>query len=185
MNAKKALWAACLLAALPIAARAGDMSYSYVELGYVFINPENGDSNTGAGVHGSIAFGENLFGFAEFSTFSRGSASDLNVYAVGLGGHYGITDRMDLVARVGAARAETSTLHDTGFVASGGMRAEVAEGFELEAHVNYSDFGDTDNGEAEIALGGRYFFTDRFAVGAEFAAADDGKSVFAGVRFAF
>jgi hypothetical protein len=97
---------------------------------------------------------------------------------------------VDLVGRAAYAKADVSaggglSADDDGYQLSAGARGEVADGFELEGNVIYTDFGGSGGDDTELAVGGRYFFTENFAVGAEFRTGDDADTIFAGVRFAF
>lgn len=189
MKIMKALVGSCLLAAMPLAAQAADgMSYSYVDLGYNEIDIDGAPSGDGFGLRGSIGFAENFFAFAEYSTFGFPASVDVDFYSVGLGGRIGVSDTVDLVGRAGYAKADASlggfSADDDGYVVAAGVRAEVAEGLELDGNVIYTDFGSGAD-DTELAVGGRYFFTENFAAGAEFRTGDDADTIFVGVRFAF
>ncbi|HEU0225197.1 MAG TPA: outer membrane beta-barrel protein [Steroidobacteraceae bacterium] len=190
MKIMKALVGSCLLAVMPLAAQAADgMSYSYVDLGYNEIDIDGAPSGDGLGLRGSIGFAENFFAFAEYANFGFPASVDVDVYSVGLGGRLGVSDRVDLVGRVGYTEADFSaggfSADADGYLVSAGVRAEVAEGFELEGSVIYSDYGSSGGDDTELAVGGRYFFTENFAAGAEFRTGDDADTIFVGVRFAF
>lgn len=189
MKIMKALIGSLVLAAVPLAAQAEGMSYSYVDLGYNEIDIDGAPTGDGLGVRGSVGFAENFFAFAEYSTFSFPGNADADLYSVGLGGRLGVSDTVDLVGRAGYAKVDVSaggvSADDDGYVIAAGVRAEVADGFELDGNVIYTDFGGSGGDDTELAVGGRYFFTENFAVGAEFRTGDDADTIFAGVRFAF
>ena len=191
MTTKKGLLVALLLAVMPQAVQAGDMSYSYVDLAYVHIDLENRGTNDGGALRGSFGIAENVLVFAEYAGFPRGNASNLNLYSAGIGGHFGLTDKMHVVGRIGWAGADVGGFSDNGYVASLGLRGQPKENekMELEAHVIYTDFGSAVGDETEIAVAGRYFFSERVAVGLEVRASlferDQAKTILAGVRFAF
>lgn len=191
MTTKKGLLIALLLAVMPQAAPAGDMSYTYVDLAYVHLDLENRGTNDGGALRGSFGIAENFLVFAEYAGFPRGNASNLNLYSAGIGGHFGLTDKMDVVGRIGWSAAEVRSSRESGFIASLGLRGQPKESekMELEAHVIYTDFGNTVGDETEIAVAGRYFFSDRVAIGLELRAAifgrEEEKTILAGVRFAF
>lgn len=188
MKIVKALLGSLMLAAVPLAAQAEGMSYSYIDLGYNEIDIDGAPTGDGFGVRGSVGFAENFFAFAEYSTFGFPGGLDVDFYSVGLGGRLGVSDNVDLVGRAGYAKADASagglSADDDGYVVAAGVRAEVADGFELDGNVIYTDFGSGAD-DTELAVGGRYFFTENFAVGAEFRTGDDADTIFAGVRFAF
>ena len=187
MKIVNAMVGTLLLAAAPLAAQAEDMSYSYVDLGWLSTDIDNGPTADGFGLRGSIGFAENFFAFAEYSN-QQVSGVDVDQYAVGLGGRFGISENVDLVGRAGYIKADASSggfsIDDDGYLVSAGIRGRVADGFELEGHVIHRDFGGGSD-DTSVAVGGRYFFTENFAVGAEYEMADDANTILAGVRFAF
>ncbi len=187
MKIVNAMVGTLLLAAAPLAAQAEDMSYSYVDLGWLSTDIDNGPTADGFGLRGSIGFAENFFAFAEYSN-QQVSGVDVDQYAVGLGGRFGISENVDLVGRAGYIQADASSggfsIDDDGYLVSAGIRGRVADGFELEGHVIHRDFGGGSD-DTSVAVGGRYFFTENFAVGAEYEMADDANTILAGVRFAF
>ena len=190
MKTLKALLGAVLLAAMPLAAQADDMSYSYIDLAYAEANLDPGPDGDGFALRGSVGFAENFFAFAEYASYDFPASIDADLYNIGLGGRLGISDNADLVGRVGYAHAKAdapgvSSVSDSGYLVSAGIRGRVAEGFELEGNVIYTDFGGTGGDDTALSVGGRYFFTPQLAVGAEYQASDDVDQWFAGVRFAF
>lgn len=183
-----ALTGSLLLAALPFATQAETLSYSYVDLGYNEVDLDNGPTGDGFGLRGSVGISENFFVFADYSSFDFDGGVDIDLYSVGLGGKLSVSDDIDLVGRVGYTEADASaggfSVDDSGYLVGGGVRMQVADGFEIEAGVNYSDFGNGGD-ETAVAVGGRYFFTRNFAIGAEYQVSDDADQFFAGVRFTF
>jgi hypothetical protein len=111
MKLVKAMFGGLMLAAAPLAALADDMSYSYVDLAYVETDIDQGPTADGFALRGSVGFAENWFAFGEYADQSV-SGVDLTQYAVGIGGHYGLAESLDLVGRVGWAKVEI----DAGFV---------------------------------------------------------------------
>jgi len=181
---------ACLpLAAMPLLAHAEDMSYSYVDLGYIETEFDGlGPEADGFALRGSVGFAENFFIFADYADQSVVGV-DIEQYDVGLGGHYGLTDNLDLVGRVGWAKFEVSggglSFDDDGYLASVGLRGQVGEHVELEGSVIHTDFGGSSSSDTGFAAGGRYHFNKNIAVGAEFQSSDDADSILAGVRISF
>lgn len=189
MQILKAMTATLMLAALPLAAHTEDMSYSYVDLGYVETEIDGvGPKADGFAVRGSVGFLENYFVFAEYTDQSVGGI-DIEQSAVGLGGHYGLTDTLDLVGRAGWVQAEASgfglAVDDDGWLASLGLRGQVGEYVELEGSVIHTDFGGNNGDDTAFAVGGRYHFNKTFAVGAEYQEGDDVSTILVGVRLSF
>ncbi len=189
MKIVNAMMGSLLLAVAPLAAEAEDMSYSYVEAGWVNTDFDDFDESAdGPGVRGSIGFAESFFAFAEYVSQEvefLGVDVDVDQIAVGLGGHLDITDRVDLVGRVGYVEAEALGAEVDGYLVSAGVRGQVAENFELEGQVVYTDLGSSGGDDTGLGVGGRYFFTKNFAVGAEYQFSDDADTWILGVRFAF
>ncbi|MEX1994697.1 MAG: outer membrane beta-barrel protein [Steroidobacteraceae bacterium] len=187
MKIVNAMVGSLLLAAVPLAAQAEDMSYSYIDLGYAETDVDGGPTGDGFGVRGSVGFAENFFVFADYLSQDFGFV-DVDVYSVGLGAHLGIAENVDLVGRVGYLEADASASglsgNVDGYLVAAGLRTRLADSFELEGNVIYRDLGSGADDTA-IAIGGRYFFTDGVAVGAEYEHGDDGSTIFAGVRFSF
>jgi hypothetical protein len=187
MKFAKIMLGGIMLAFAPLAALADDMSYSYVDLGYVSTDIGAGPSADGIGLRGSVGFAENWFAFGEYSNQDLAGV-DINQFAVGLGGYYGLTDEMDLVGRIGYVDAEASagsvSVSVDGYLVSAGLRGRISDALELEGRVDYTDLGNNGNDTA-LAIAGRYFFTDQFAVGAELSTSDDADAYFVGVRWSF
>lgn len=200
MKIMKVVLGSALLAALPFAAQAedgGGMNYSYVEAGYneADLDLPGDSSGDGFSVRGSVSFAENFFGFADYSTFGFSGGVDLDQWNVGIGGRLGISDNVDLVGRIGYSTLDLSVPgfgsgDESGYSVSAGVRGQVTDGFELEGHVIHTDLGSGVGDSTGILVGGRYFFTDNFAAGAEYRTGDDIAGadidvIYVGVRFTF
>jgi hypothetical protein len=201
MKIMKVLLGSAMLAVLPLAAQAedgGGMSYSYVDLNWVNVDVDDSslginESADGFGLRGSFGFAENFFGFAEYRTVEgdiSGTDFDIDQLAVGLGGRYGISDNVDLVGRLGYTEVDVAvsgfgSADADGYLVSAGLRGELTDGFELEGHVIHTDLGSQGGDDTSFAVGGRYFFTENFAVDAGFESGDDLEIWHVGARFAF
>ncbi|MGE0030758.1 MAG: outer membrane beta-barrel protein [Steroidobacteraceae bacterium] len=187
MKIMNAMVGTLLLAAAPFAAQAEEMSYSFVDLGYAETDIDNGPTGDGFGARGSVGFAENFFVFADYLNQDI-AGIDFDLYSVGLGGRLEIAESVDLVGKVGYLEANGEaggfTADDSGYLVSAGVRARPAQQFELEGNVIYRDLGGGADDTA-VAVGARYFFTDMFAVGAEYELSDDADTWFAGIRLSF
>lgn len=189
MKFAKIVLGSLVLAAAPLAAMAEDMSYSYVDLAYVDTDFDAvGESADGFGLRGSIGFGQNWFAFAEYASTSVQSV-DIDNVAVGVGGHYGLNDGLDLVGRLGYIQVDLSApggfdADDDGFLADLGLRGRVGDAVELEGAVRYTDFSDGGDDTA-LVVGGRFHFNQTWAVGAEYSSGDDLSTLLAYVRASF
>ena len=189
MKTLKAITASLMLAALPLASHAEDMSYSFVDLGWVQTDIDGVSSKAdGFAIRGSAGFAENYFVFAEYSSQSV-SGIDLDITAVGLGGHYGLSDNLDLVGRAGWFKAKASgsggSFDDDGYLVSAGLRGQIGDNFELEGSVIYTDLGGANGDDTSVAVGGRYYFTRNLALGAEYQHGNDSSTIMLGGRYSF
>jgi Ax21 family sulfation-dependent quorum factor len=198
-----------LLAALPLSARAGELTYSYVEAGYsripdilgvaVFPSGESGtDDGTGMEINGSWDFGVGLFGFggyrsvdASVSLPSSVFSTDLSVdeWTLGLGYHYGLSDSMDLVARLGARRAEVesglvkSTDLD-GYFSEVGVRSQLASRFEGYLYAGY-ERPEGGEGDTYGRVGAQFKFNPSWGLVADAKFGSGDKQYFLGPRLSF
>ena len=188
MKFAKVMLGCLMLAAAPLAAMAEDMSYNYVDLAYVDQDFEGvGPSADGFGLRGSIGFAENWLAFAEYSSTSA-QGVDFEQIAVGFGGHYGLTEQLDLVGRLGYVEFNVDSplgnFDDDGYLFDLGLRGQVTEGVELEGGARYTDLSELGDDTA-LFIGGRFHFNKTWAVGAEYQSGDDLSNLLAYVRASF
>ena len=200
MKIANAMLGGLVLAATPFLATAADndMSYRYFQVGYMETEvdiPGANETLDGFGTRGSFGFAENFFVFTEFSSqeIEEGNAElELNQMAIGLGGHYPLTDTIDLVGRVGAAEADLEVtagdvtvldLDESGYIAGAGLRAQAGDNVQLEFGVIHQDIGEFSDTGFEVAA--RYHFNRNWAVALEYQDIGDFSNVFAGVRYSF
>lgn len=100
---------ALALAGTSFAATAGEMSYSYVEGGYVRTHIDSLGNGDGFGVDGSVAVHKNIHVFGGYSSQSAseyGIDVDLQHTRLGVGFNTSLNDRADFIARAAYERAE-------------------------------------------------------------------------------
>ena len=189
MKIVNAMVGSLLLAAVPLAAQAEDMSYRYLQLGYLDTEIDGSSENAdGFGTRGSFAFANNFFVFTEISK-QEVSSIDIDQYAVGLGGHYPLATNLDLVGRIGWAKIEADagggfSADDTGYLAGVGVRAKVGENVQLEAGVIHVDYG-SGSDDTGVELAARYHFNRNWAAGLEYQSTGDLSTTMAAVRYSF
>jgi hypothetical protein len=181
---------AVLAAALPLASHADVMSYSYAELGYVDTELDGDDFDVdgdGLALRGSLPVTPNFFVFAGYQDMNFDFDVDLSVLEVGGGGHWPLSDKIDIVGKLGVVKAEVDVGRfdddDTGVLLGARVRGAVAPKFELEGGFDYRniDVGD----ETTIVLEGRYFFIPQLAGGVGVSIGDDVTSLGLNVRWTF
>jgi Ax21 family sulfation-dependent quorum factor len=181
---KRSLLALALLAALPLAhAQASELSYSYLEAGYLNIDPKGFSSQDGWGVRGSAAVSDNFHIFGGYDNFRvrvSNARFDIDFWRIGLGYNMAISDSSDLVARV----AYEDFDGDDGWSVEVGLRGALAPNFEGFVGLGYADGSDF-SGEAYLALQGQYKFNRNWGLVADAKLAEDGRVFFIGPRFSF
>lgn len=198
MKIVKAMLGGLALVAAPMLAHAADdMSYRYFQVGYLETDIDfTGESVDGFGTRGSFGFADNFFVFTEFNSqeFSEtGIDIDFDTMAIGLGGHYPLNENIDLVGRLGYAKADVEVTvdglpffdgDDSGYLAGAGLRGQMGDSVELEFGVIHQDYGqDLDDTGFEVMA--RYYFTKRWAAAVEYQDVGDFSSILAGVRYSF
>lgn len=176
------------------AAHAGDLSYTYAEGGLGRVDVDSIDTGDSYFLGGSLAFGTNWLGFAEYSMSSfdqAGADADVDQLQIGFGGHFPMTDSVDFVGKlayvdesvdvntpVGSASAD-----ENGYMLSAGVRGHALEKLDLMGAVEYVDLGDSD--DTGLSLRGLYEFTDMFSLGARVGYSDDATAYGVFARFSF
>jgi hypothetical protein len=183
---------AALAAALPLASHAETMNYSYAELGYVDteLSTDGDDDISGDGfaLRGSVAVHPNFFVFASYQDLSFDFNIDTSLLEVGGGGHWPLTDKIDLIGKVGITKAEIDAgpfdADDDGFLLGARVRGVLAPKFELEGGFDYRDLDEVGD-DTTIVFEGRYFFVENVAGGLSVAIGDDVTSLGLNVRLTF
>lgn len=165
------------------------MSYTYVEGGYVHTELDDIDvDGDGLGIAGSVALNDMFFVRGSYATLDFDRNVDLNQFELGLGGHFPLSDTLDIVGSVSYVDAELDfgpgSADDSGIGLSVGLRGRVAEVFELEAGIDYADLDDSGD-ETSFVIDGRYYFRPELAVGAGLQTGDDATTFSIGLRYEF
>jgi opacity protein-like surface antigen len=179
-----------LLAAVPFAAQADSLGYSYWQLGYVSADIDGiSDTADGWGVGLSYEVTDRIFinaGYTDVGATVSGFDIDEQDLSLGVGYAYPISPNNDLIGRVGYVRAEAEVEafgdgSDDGYSLGVGWRSRPLDSIELEAAVNYidlSDAGDT----TTYGLGAFWYFTPQVALAVAGNFSDDVNSYTIGVR---
>lgn len=184
---KRCLIALGLLAALPFAANASELSYSYIEGGYSRLSP--GFGTDGWGVNGSVALGSNFHLFGGYQSLDARFA-DLDVATLGLGYNHALSGTTDLVSRLSYRdyKASASSLglrfDDSAWNAEVGVRSQLAPSFEGYAFAGYERPSEG-SGDFYARIGAQYNFTRSVGLVLDVKATDDVREYFIGPRFSF
>jgi Ax21 family sulfation-dependent quorum factor len=198
--------AAAMLAGASFAASAGDLSYTWLEGGYVRSDRDALDSGNGFGVRGSGAITENLHFFGGYERTDQDDV-DLANWRAGVGYNLAVGDDVDLIARVSYERADYDFLGDgDGFGVEVGVRAAFGPAWEASAGLRYADLdldgevvcaavvptppacqfvADEDGGNTAFFVGGQYKFNPQWGVVAEASFSSNDNRVFVGPRISF
>jgi len=194
------------LAATPMAANADDLSYTWLEAGYLRSDRDSLGSGNGVALRGSGAITDNLHAFAAYERSNQDSA-DLSNWRIGVGYNLAVSDNIDLVARVGYEKADYDLLGDgNGYGIEVGVRAALGSNFEASAGVRHADLNldsntvcvavvptppacrfsaDEDGGNTAFFVGGQYKFNPQWGVVAEASFSSNDNRVFVGPRISF
>ncbi|MFI5270150.1 MAG: hypothetical protein ACHQ7M_22455 [Chloroflexota bacterium] len=178
------LAASLLSLALPFAAQADDFDYTYVEGAYTSIQPAHqGSSLTGPTADGSYAVTDSLHAFAGYQHVNCCDLSR-NSFDAGAGWNTKLAPNVDLFIDGEFLSVNSSgNGTDSGWGASGGLRAWLAERFELDGFVSHTDI----SGNTENILGVRalWSFDAHWRVFASVANDSDANTFMLGARYVF
>jgi hypothetical protein len=172
-----------------LAAAAKGPEYTYAELGYIHLDS---DSGSGDGGGANISFGATDHVFLKFG-YSKlrvkddvtSISADADRFEIGAGGHYAITDTIDLLGSLSYVDVEYShgvpAFGDDGYLAEVGVRAMVTKDLELNGRISQLHLNNNDTG---LGIGAVYKLTkDWSATGSFHRFQDDNEDeYFLGVR---
>lgn len=192
---RKLVWAVVAVAGMATA-QADDLSYSYAEGGFGVVDfdalSEDGD---GYFLGGSIGFGTNWLGFAEYSVASfdeAGADVDVDEIQLGFGGHWPMSKGVDFVGKlayvdqsvdVSVPGFGSASADENGYMLSAGVRGVAFDRLDLTGEIQYVDVGD--GSDTGLGLRGLYQFTDMFSLGARVGSSDDVTEYGVFARFTF
>jgi hypothetical protein len=190
------------VAALAISGQAlaeDGFNYTFLDLGYADQEVELDDfgvdiDGDGFAFGGSVALTDRFHligGYSELDLEVDGQPIDVDSETFNLGGgvNLPLNPKLDFVGTLTYVKAELDggslgSVDDDGFGLGAGLRGRVAERLELTGGIQYVDLSESGDDTA-IGVGARYFFTDVFALVANFSAGDDTTAWMLGGRFNF
>jgi hypothetical protein len=182
---------AALALSAPLAGYAETMDYSYAELGYIDseLDADQFDlDGDGFGLRGSLDVHPNFFVFAGYQDLSFDFGVDVSALEVGGGGHWPLSDQIDIVGRLGSVKSEIDfgpvDADDDGFLLGARVRGVVVPKLELEGGFDYRDLDDAGD-DTTIVFEGRYFFIEQLAGGLSVSIGDDVTALGLNLRLTF
>lgn len=190
----KSLLLAALLAAAPIAANAGELSYNFIEAGAARVDVDGFDKMDGFQVRGSFAINPSWYvhgGYGRVNNDDYGVDLDLEEAQIGAGYRLPLSERADFINELTYVRQEVTvddgltsdsasasgTRFSTGFR---GLLGTQGEGWIKASYTGGSDF----DGFSGL-IGAQFKFTPNWGVVAEVEADQDITKVMVGVRASF
>jgi hypothetical protein len=153
-----------LAAAVPIAA-SGEFEYTYVDVDYLNVDPDNGRSVDGPRVSGSYALADQIHVVGGFARLTDGPVR-LTETHVALGYNMLIANGTDLVARGGLIRNSVrlrnfGSASENALLLQVGLRSMVTPELELTGFVTHADFDDS---FTSLDLDGVFQFSPMFGM---------------------
>lgn len=181
-----------LIGFLAFSAAAGAEGFDYnwlsVNYGMVDFDEINVDGD-GFGIDGSLALNDDFHVFADYETAGLDFDVDATTFSAGIGYNTAMSPAVDAFARLSYEYIEldvplAGSQDENGFGFGVGLRFAAGPAVELNAGIDYVDYGDGGDDTA-LSLGGLYNFTPSFALGLAGSWGDDVTSYSLGGRFYF
>lgn len=144
--------------------------YSGIEVSYIDVELDTGlgtIDGDGYRFSGQYQMNPTTFLYGEWEDQSFDSGVDGTAYEFGAGFRHALSNSLDLVATAAYVKSEVDfqglSADDDGLGLGGGVRAQLAPSFQVEAMVRYVDF-DQSGGDTGLDILGRYYFNDRYAL---------------------
>src|SRR5499426_344505 len=175
---------ACLLAWTAFPALAEAPAWTYVEGGYLNVDPDNfSGSGDNWFVGGSLDFLKHFHVSGRYINGDYADNADLKAWTFAAGWHGGLGEKTDLVGELTWSDSDIDNVSDSGAGATAGVRWRMIKLFELDGFAHWTDFNDTGSQDSYEALG--MFYIWRLSFGAAWVTSSDFDQYNAFVRFNF
>jgi hypothetical protein len=168
-----------LLLAFSVSANAEDFDYNYLQLDYSNLDLDNPNfDGDGLGISGSFAINPDWHVFAGYQSVGLDFGTDLNAFNAGIGYNTEMSPTVDAFARFSYEYVEFDapggfvSSDDSGYGFGIGMRFAASEEIEVDAGIDYVDFG-SGGDDTAFSLGALYSFNDAFSLGLGGSWSDD------------
>ena len=178
---KRLLPLAILLPAPLLAQESPETSYNWFDINYLGtswdIGPADVDGNGYIGRF-SVELREHLFLTGEYAAWDLDSAaSGSTSTSIGIGSNWDLKPKWSVFGVAGVRSLDLdiglgNVEEETGYLA-GGVRWQVANGFELRFMGDYADLSPARSGETSITVGGDIYLTDVVTLSIELNENDD------------
>ena len=185
---------AATAAFVPFMAQAEGLSYTYAEAGWVQSDIDAFNEELGGwGLRASWEIVDNFFVFGRYAdqkTTVRGGEYTFQPWDLGVGYAFPINETFDIYGTASYSNIDADApgfvknTDDDGYTLGLGARARLIEKLELEGAVKYANFSDYGSNTA-FEVDGRWFFTDAFALGAQYSLGDDIDTLGVYLRYQF
>jgi hypothetical protein len=178
------------LLALSAAAGAEGFSYNWAALGYGMVDFDDIDvDGDGFGIDGSYALNDDFHVFGTYEAIDLDFGVDATTFSAGIGYNTEMSPAVDAFARLSYEYVEVDmplfgSDDDSGYGFGVGLRFAAGPGVELNAGIDYVDYG-SGGDDTSLSLGGLYNFTPAFALGLHGSWGDDVSSYSLSGRFYF
>ncbi len=176
--------------AFSVSATAADFDYNYFSVGYGTTDfDEINVDGDGLSAKGSYAINDTYHVFGGYKSAGLDFGVDVTTFSAGFGYNRGLSEIVDLVARLSYEYIELDApglgdVDDSGLGLGVGLRIAASNKLELNAGINHVDYGDGGD-DTGFAAGGLYNFTDTFSLGLAGSWSDDVSSYTLSGRFYF
>ena len=188
--------AALIVAIVPFAAQAADLSYSYLQGGYQFGHNASGRDSHGWSGTAAAAIGNNFQIIGGYARTDRDNSyrfpnQSADTWSLGGGFHTGINANTDFVTHLDYKQASIDGVSRDLHTWSGeaGVRSALAPKVEGWVMAGYGDTHNPNTGNSHDEffgkLGGQYKFNKQWGLVADGKISHDDRSLFVGPRFSF
>jgi hypothetical protein len=180
-----------ILCSLAPSAAFAQMRYSAFDASYIDVELDGGITNVdgdGFEIGGSYELNDKIFLLGKWQDQSLDFGIDGRAIELGAGLHHPLGETVDFVATLTYIDLEVElgniTADDDGLAIGGGIRARVAESFEVDAGLKLVDL-DSSGSDTGFNFGGRWYFNETMAIGAAAEFNDNADTLRIGFRAEF
>lgn len=151
-------------------AQTGAPKWTYVEGGIIDFDPDEGPSDDGGFVGGSLKLFKHFHVVAEYD-----DVGDYTFWNAGGGWHGLLGDKADLFGQIVWANVQVddNDIDEDGYDIQAGVRWKLVKWFELLGQVNWVDYGGDVGDDTQFEVGGLFTFAnDHLGAGARYEIGD-------------